>query len=122
MEIAGSPGRNGLLRCPTPVSVHRTLISHQITRETCLRLQREMYHKCFLCLNSSMQQARFREMLREKTLANGGEAPILGSREWPSFPDAGVPGAAGSLLSPAIPDDLDAAPPPPPIARLSDRG
>ena len=48
---------NGLLRCPTrPGGLPKALISQLITRELCHQRQRESYHKCPTCVNSTLWQ------------------------------------------------------------------
>lgn len=50
--MKGSNG-NGLRLCPTrPATMPRTLISHHVTLELCFARQREMFHKCPMCLHS----------------------------------------------------------------------
>jgi len=86
MDPAESAAPDGLLRCPSPVSSHRPLISHQISEETCQLRQGELYHKCFTCANSGLRQARFGQLVRERILGEG--APILKPPAWPPLPDA----------------------------------
>ncbi|HET6204023.1 MAG TPA: hypothetical protein VFI25_14630 [Planctomycetota bacterium] len=96
MDPAESAAPGGWLRCPTPVSSHRPLISHQISKETCRARQRDLYHKCFACANSGLQQARFGQLLRERLLEEEEPAPILGPVAWPMPPDAQIPPRAAS--------------------------
>jgi len=77
MDDPETPTQDGLLACPTPISAHRPLIAHRITSSVCETRQGESYHKCFSCVNSRLQNAREREIFREKTALGIEPAPIL---------------------------------------------
>ena len=104
MDPAEAAAPNGWLRCPTPVSSHRPLIAHQISKETCHARQRELYHKCFTCMNSALQQARFVQVFRERVLEEEEPAPILGPGTWPASPDAVILPRGGTPLPRAATD------------------
>src|SRR5262245_66327666 len=98
MDPGETAAPNGLLRCPTPVSSYRPLISHRISAETCERRQRDLYHKCLTCLNSARRQARYGQLFRDRVLELAEPAPVLGPTIWPAHADAQLP-----LAAPAAP-------------------
>ncbi|MGH7149071.1 MAG: hypothetical protein ACREIU_00155 [Planctomycetota bacterium] len=104
MDAAEPPAPNGSLRCPTPVSPHRPLIFHHISRGACSKRQGELYHKCFSCLNSTLEQARFDQLFRERLVEAEEPARLIGPAAWPAAPDARIPQPAPAPLTRAASD------------------
>jgi hypothetical protein len=104
MDAAEPAAPNGSLRCPTPVSPHRPLIFHHISRGTCSKRQGEQYHKCFSCMNSALEQARFVQLFQERLVEGEEPARLIGPVAWPASPDARIPPAEPATLSRAASD------------------
>lgn len=50
---------NGLRLCPArPSPMPRAIISHHITMGLCFARQREMFHKCPMCVHSMARRAQ----------------------------------------------------------------
>ncbi|HKB17322.1 MAG TPA: hypothetical protein VKF62_14735 [Planctomycetota bacterium] len=92
------------MRCPTPVFPHRPLIFHHISKGTCSKRQGELYHKCFSCLNSTLEQARLVQLFQERMVEGEEPTRVIGPVAWPALPDATIPQAEPTSLSRAVSD------------------